>query len=280
MKILEQLAALKPPAPYESGEPMFWTDPHISQQMLAAHLDPGTDAASYRPERIDEACRFLQHRLSLQPGDRLADLGCGPGLYDARLALMGCRVTGIDFSRSSIEYARMQAEGTDNPPEYRVENYLDWRETDRYKAVFMISEDYGVLPPVGRKRLLSSIRSALCHGGAFVLDVASLAAFAGRSRRAAKSWQALAEGFWRPHPHLVLEENILYPDIPATCDRYVVLDDTVKEYRIYLTYYLPESITRELEDGGFGVEEVLSSLQGEPWREDSLQIGILCRKKG
>lgn len=279
MKILDQLMILKTPAPYEPGEPMFWTDPHISQQMLEAHLNPDTDAASYRPERIDATCRFLLHRLSLKPGDRLADLGCGPGLYDARLALMGCRVTGIDFSRSSVEYARMQAEGMENPPEYRVENYLDWNEADRYNAVLMISEDYGVLAPQDRKRLLSNIRSALCDGGAFVLDVASLAAFAGRTRRAMKCWQAIPQGFWRPHPHLVLEENILFPDIPASCDRYAVIDDTMKEYRVYLTYYSPESITRELEDGGFRVEEVLSGLSGEPWREDSPQVAVICRKK-
>ena len=44
------------------------------------------------------------------------------------------------------------------------------------------------------------------------------------------------------------------------------------------TYYSPESITCELEAGGFAVESVLSNLAGEAWKEDSPQIGIICRK--
>ena len=276
--MLDQIIKLETPAPYEPGEPMFWTDPHIASQMLAAHLDPNTDAASYRPERIDAVCRFLQRRLSLRQGDCVADLGCGPGLYDARLAEMGCRVTGIDFSRSSVEYARRQAEGTDNPPDYRLGNYLEWNETGRYRAVLMISEDYGVLAPGDRNRLLANVCGALQDGGYFALDVASLAAFDRRTRCAAMSWQALDHGFWRPHPHLVLEENILYPGIPAACSRYVVIDGRVTDYRIYLTYFSPESITGEMEDGGFAVEEVYSGIDGQPWREDSPQIGVICRK--
>ena len=41
---------------------------------------------------------------------KILDLGCGPGLYASRLARLGHRVTGIDFSPASIRYARQQAE--------------------------------------------------------------------------------------------------------------------------------------------------------------------------
>jgi len=48
--ILPQLIALQEkPNPFTSGEPLFWDDPHISRQMLAAHLDPDIDAASRCP---------------------------------------------------------------------------------------------------------------------------------------------------------------------------------------------------------------------------------------
>jgi hypothetical protein len=40
---------LKRPALYERTTEKFWTDPHIAKQMLAAHIDPNTDAASRRP---------------------------------------------------------------------------------------------------------------------------------------------------------------------------------------------------------------------------------------
>ena len=41
------------PAPFTPGEPLFWDDPHISAQMLKAHLNPNTDQSSRRPEPID-----------------------------------------------------------------------------------------------------------------------------------------------------------------------------------------------------------------------------------
>ncbi|MCB1660659.1 MAG: hypothetical protein KDI39_20765, partial [Pseudomonadales bacterium] len=41
------------PAPFTPREPLFWNDPHISSQMLKAHLNPDIDAASRKPETID-----------------------------------------------------------------------------------------------------------------------------------------------------------------------------------------------------------------------------------
>ena len=85
------LEELKRPAPYQPGAPL-WTHPHIAGEMLKAHLNPDTDAASYRPECIDAICNHLYRTMNLQPGDRVADLGCGPGLYCRRLADRGLRM--------------------------------------------------------------------------------------------------------------------------------------------------------------------------------------------
>ena len=103
---LEQLKQWQAkPAPFTPGETLFWDDPHISAQMLAAHLDPTTDAASRRPETIERSVAWIVKTLGLRPGAKLLDLGCGPGLYAARLAQWGLDVTGIDYSRRSIDYA-------------------------------------------------------------------------------------------------------------------------------------------------------------------------------
>jgi len=104
---LEALGRLQDrPDLYSPGEEQFWTDPHIAEQMLAAHLDPSNDAASRRPETIDREVDWLVTALGLKDGDRVLDLGCGPGLYSTRLARRGLQVTGVDFSANSIEYAR------------------------------------------------------------------------------------------------------------------------------------------------------------------------------
>lgn len=274
--MLKTLMELNPPALYEPGEPMFWTDPHISRQMLVAHLN---GQASYQLGRIDAICGYLRQRLPLKKRNRVADLGCGPGLYSSRLADAGCRVMGMDFSPTAIGYAREMASGKEHGPEYRVGNYLQWQETACYEAAILISEDYGVLPPADRRKLLANIHEALTDNGAFVLDVASASAFEAKMQQPARNWHAVQQGFWRPHPHLVLEEHIFYEDAYVSCDQYVVCDDEVKVYRIYLMHYTPKNITSELEEAGFVVEETLSSLSGERWVEGSRQIGVICRKK-
>jgi len=74
---LEALGRLQDrPDLYSPGEERFWTDPHIAEQMLAAHLGPGNGAASRRPETIDrevEATGFLTWdvaRVCTAPGSR------------------------------------------------------------------------------------------------------------------------------------------------------------------------------------------------------------------
>ncbi len=84
----------------------LWTDPHIARQMLKAHLNPDTDSASRRPAFIEASVNWLQQRFNIGPGTRLADFGCGPGLYTTRLAQLGAAVTGIDFSENSLGMQR------------------------------------------------------------------------------------------------------------------------------------------------------------------------------
>jgi 2-polyprenyl-3-methyl-5-hydroxy-6-metoxy-1,4-benzoquinol methylase len=101
--------ASKPPL-FEPCESRFWDDSHISKSMLEAHLDQTYDGASRRTAGIEKTVRRLTNSGFLKTGDRVLDLGCGPGLYSSRLCLEGMKVTGIDLSRRSVDYARDQAE--------------------------------------------------------------------------------------------------------------------------------------------------------------------------
>jgi len=81
------------PAPFAPGESLFWDDPHISKQMLEAHLNPNIDAASRKPETIERSVNWLTQILDLKPGASILDLGCGPGLYASRFAQAGFHLT-------------------------------------------------------------------------------------------------------------------------------------------------------------------------------------------
>ncbi len=275
MMLKDILDAAQRPEPYEPGEEL-WNDPHISKGMLEAHLSPDTDAASYRPEKIDAICDTLMRTMRLRPGDRVVDLGCGPGLYCAKLAGRGLNMTGIDRSENSIRYAREC--GAVGNAEYLLGSYLEPFGEGRYDAALMIYQDYGVLSPENRRLLLGNIRRALRPGGWFAFDVSGMDAYRKRQEASSPKWFTADSGFWRPHRHLVLEDTLFFSEISALCDRYFVLDEeSLKRYRVWQTFFSPESIHAELTENGFRVEVTLGSLCGDAWDETSPELGVICR---
>ena len=52
---------------------------------------------------------FLVETLPLREGDRVIDIGCGPGRHCNELALRGYRAFGIDISETFIEQAKASA---------------------------------------------------------------------------------------------------------------------------------------------------------------------------
>ncbi|MPM49445.1 Ubiquinone biosynthesis O-methyltransferase [bioreactor metagenome] len=264
------------PAPYEPGAEM-WNDVYISKMMLEAHLSEDTDAASYMPSKIRAICDFLPQRMGLTEGSKIIDLGCGPGLYCDLLAKKGFGMTGLDASQNSIRYAK--AHCGDQKTCYVCQSYLTPLGEGAYDAALMISEDYGVLSPENRRLLLQNIHTALKPRGYFAFDVSSLAAFEGRKESAAPKWYAVdGAGFWRGHSHFVLEKTFFYPEIPALCDLYAVLDDEVKVTRVWQTFFSGGSIAAELEEAGFEVESLYSNLWGGEYRDDAPTVGVICKK--
>ncbi|MDD3654780.1 MAG: class I SAM-dependent methyltransferase [Desulfotomaculaceae bacterium] len=263
------------PAPYAPGEEL-WNDPHISRKMLEYHLSPDTNAASYKPEKIRSICEYLPQAMQLNKGGSIVDLGCGPGLYCSLLERKGLIATGIDRSENSIRYAKERNQG--KKASFIQTNYLRPFGFEQFDAAIMISQDYGVLSPENRKVLLKNIYNALRPKGCFAFDVPSLTAFENRRKSAAPKWYASGPGFWRPHPHFVLEKSFFYPDLPALCDLFAVFDSEIKIYRIYQSFFSPEAIRTELEDGGFKVKNILSNLYGEKYIADSPLIGVICTK--
>ncbi len=263
------------PSPYEPGEEL-WNDPYISKKMLEAHLSPETDAASYRPQKIQAICAYLPQALHLKPKDTVVDLGCGPGLYSSDLARQGLKVTGIDLSENSIRYAKEHQPEPDM--QYFRGSYLNFFGNEQFNAALLIYEDYGVLSPDNRIILLKNIHDALMPDGHFAFDICSLAALEIRKKTSKPNWYIADSGFWRPHRHIVLEKTFFYEDIPATCDFYAVLDSKLSIYRVYQTFFTPETITQELEENGFRVERILSDLTGRPYQPDSPTLGVICEK--
>lgn len=279
-QLISQLIQLQQkPAPFTPGEALFWDDPHISSQMLEAHLNPEVEAASRRPETIDRSVEWLIEALGLKPGDPILDLGCGPGLYASRFARAGMQVTGVDYSRRSIDYARGYAEKNKLDIRYRYQNYLELDDENQYRAAFLIYGDFCPLAPEQRSTLLRNISCALEPGGKFVLDVSTREQ---RKRHGNKNaWYAREKGFWKPGAHIVLEEGFDYPEESIWLDQYTVVeaDGRVSVYRNWFQDYTPETITEELSKAGFSVDSLWGNLTGIAYTPESEWIGLITARK-
>lgn len=266
------------PIPFSPGEMLFWDDPHISSHMLGAHLNPDIDAASRKPETIDRSVKWLIETLGLRTGDPILDLGCGPGLYTSRCARAGLHVTGVDYSRRSIEYARTFAAENGLNIEYRYQNYLELTDESQYAVALLIYGDFCPLSQDQRSRLLRNVHRALKPNGKFVLDVST------REHRKKygnkKRWYALESGFWKPGPHLVLEEGFDYPEQSIWLDQYTVIEvnGNVSVYRNWFQDYTSESIAEELSQAGFSVDSLWGDLTGIPYTPESEWIGIVVSR--
>ena len=266
------------PPLYEPGEPVFWDDPHISQHLLDAHLNPDIEAASRQPAIIDATVNWLIGTLALEPGAAWLDLGCGPGLYTSRLAQRGLRVTGIDFSRRSIAYAREDAARRGLDITYRCETYLSLEDSEVYDVVSLIYGDFCPLPPAERATLLKRIHRALKPGGRFVFDVSTPRHHALHGLQS--NWYAAPEGgFWKPGPHFVLERGFAYPD-DIYLDQYIILEpqQDATLYRFWFQDYTPERIAAELAAHGFSMIAHWGDLLGTPYTVESEWLGVVARR--
>jgi len=266
------------PAPFMPGEPLFWDDPHISAQMLKWHLDPNNDVASRQPETIQKTVNWIIATLGLKPGASILDLGCGPGLYAACLAESGLHVTGVDYSRRSIEYATQYAKQHRLDIHYCCQDYLMLDDEHQYEAALLIYGDLCPLSPTQRQTLLGNVCHALKPGGHFVFDVTTRIHRQKHGNR--NGWYAVESGFWKPGPHLVLEEGFDYPEQSIFLDQAIVVEENgkISVYRNWFQDYDRATIIAELEQAGFAVQSIWNDLLGTPFTDDTEWIGLVAQR--
>ena len=82
--------------------PEHWFEPvadHLGAAYLRYSFTQGTD----------QEVGFLVEALSLAPGMRVLDVGCGPGRHAHALARWGCEVVGVDISERFVALASADA---------------------------------------------------------------------------------------------------------------------------------------------------------------------------
>ena len=263
---------LQKPALWQRSTEPLWDDEHISKGMLEAHLNPDWDAASRPHSLIDRSVGWLSSVIPA--GSKILDIGCGPGLYTKRLSDIGYDVTGMDYSKRSIAYAKSQ----DSKTKYIYKNYLELDYTNAFDAVTLIYCDYPALIPDERKVLLGKVYKALKPGGLFILDVNTDKYFAKKSNKT--SWTLCENGgYWSADAYICLESTYLYENNTAAVDQYVVITNSkVMEYLTWFTEYSIEKLRGEVSPFGFKVKNVFDDVWGSPHTGEAETLGFILER--
>lgn len=258
--------------------PEFWNDPHLSAQLLQAHLDPDSGPASRPHAFIERSVEWLLQALGLRPGSRVLDLGCGPGLYANRLAGHGMQVTGIDVSRSSLTYARTGAQQSGPAAEFIEGNYLEADLGSGYDAALLIYADVCALSFEQRRSFLQRVLSALLPGGLFAFDVPA----APRFTHYHEGIELLpADGFWAAGPHVATRATWTYPELRLVLERYVIQTPTkVREFWNWTHCLTAFEVEAELASAGFADFRRFGDVAGADYDPGADTFALIARRPG
>ena len=256
----------------------LWTDEHTSKQMLSFHLNDAIDVSSRNAEFINRSVEWMATEFNIGKDFKIADFGCGPGLYAARLAKHGANVTGIDFSESSIEYAKDIAAREQLNIIYVNQNYLEFETEDQFDLVLMIMCDFCALSPTQRKGLLRKFHKILKPRGSVLLDVYSSLAFEQKEEVTTYEVNQL-NGFWSPNKYYGFLNTFKYDEEKVALDKYTIIElNRTRTVYNWLQYFAPEDLEREFGESGFSVTGLYSNVAGIPYDQNSAEFAVIARR--
>lgn len=261
---------------YTAGD--LWTDEHTSKQMLSFHLNENIDVSSRNGKFIQRSVDWIISRFDLSTGSSVADFVCGPGLYAKRLAERHNKVTGIDFSKRSIQYAVSAAEQLGLEINYVHRNYLEFETEDRFDLIIMIMCDFCALSPAQREVMLQKFSALLKPSGRVLLDVYSLASYAQREEAAGYELNQ-QNGFWSPNRYFGFSNTFKYEDEKVVLDKYTIVEPSrTRTVYNWLQYFSTQAIKTEFLNAGLAVTDIYSDVSGKPFDPQSTEFAVVAER--
>jgi len=249
-----------------------WDDPDFSRRMLAEHLAQDHDLASRRADWIDRQVAWIHDDLLSRQPAHILDLGCGPGLYTARLTALGHCCRGVDFGPASIEYAQQH-----NPTPSRCEFVLgDVRRAEfggpHDLAMFLFGE-LNVFSPTEALEILRKARASLAPEARLIVEAQTPQAVehVGRSEPVEQQHES---GLFSDRPHRCRTESRWLPEEMVAVQTFSVTeaaDGRTRVYRSTTKAWADEDLIGLLEAAGF---HEVSRCSAWPCNTDGLALWI------
>ncbi len=256
----------------------LWTDEYTSKQMLAFHLNESVDISSRNAQFIQESVAWIISRFNLSSDTSVADFGCGPGLYAKPLAEHQVKVTGIDFSKRSIQHAISAAERAELPINYIHCNYLEFETEERFDVIIMIMCDFCALSPAQREVMLKKFCALLKPKGRVLLDVYSLAGYVQREETASYQLNQM-NGFWSPNRYYGFHNTFKYEDEKVILDKYTIVEcNRSRTVYNWLQYFSTEALKTEFANAGLRVTDIYSDVAGTSFNPQATEFAVVAER--
>jgi ubiquinone/menaquinone biosynthesis C-methylase UbiE len=245
--------------PLTGARNLPWHEPDFSERMLREHLDESHGAATRIAAERAAQLEWLWARLGLQPGAKVLDVTCGPGLYAVELARRGCFVTGVDFSPAAIAYARDLAlsagvAGCCTFVEQDV-RHINFAGAE-FDAAFFLYGQLAVFTKAEAQGLLNTLAQALRPEGKLCIELLDQERV---DKTRSEWWFTDDKGLWGDRPFLHLGERFWHEAEEMSVERFYIIHlETGELSEISLTdqTYAVETMTRMICQAGFNSVEV------------------------
>ena len=185
-------------------------------RVTSRHQIPGI--FKYDEQLVD----LIEKVCALKPGAEVLDLGCAGGDQLKLFARKGCRVTGIDFVPSLIEYAKSVFEKEGLKGDLLVDDIRNIDYCNRFHLVTMLSGTFGYFDDDGNREMLEKIYRALKPGSMVFIDYLPVEKYYNTGRT--KTWHEIGGGY---------ELSEVWYDVPTSTRRsrntHIMLDGRIIE---------------------------------------------------
>jgi SAM-dependent methyltransferase len=125
---------------------------------------------SLTPESSDRAAELIRDLLQIESGLEVLDLACGHGRIANRLALQGCKVTGLDANGMYLDLARTEADRLGVEVTYVEGDMRSLPWTERFDRIVNWFTSFGYFPDPENRRVLAEAWRALRPGGQLLIE--------------------------------------------------------------------------------------------------------------
>ena len=257
---------------------LMWNDEHVSKQMLDLHLKEDIELASRTRKFMDKSIKWILNHFNITKNSSICDFGCGPGLYTKEFAKTGAKVSGIDFSKRSIEYAKNIANKENLSINYYNQNYLDFKTDEKFDLITMIFCDFCALNPAQRKTLLDKFYRFLKNDGRILLDVFSYNKFKSIDENVNYEYSK-ENGFWSAKPYHIFNNIMKYEEEKIILFKHTIIEkNNRKNIYNWLQFFDNKSFENELTESKLRIKENYSDVSGKDFSLDSAEIAFVLEK--